>query len=263
MAHRTGPDGPDAAACERLLREIEAEMRATAASTGEGRLDPRVADALRRVPRQRFVPPDLAHRAWDNTPLPIGRGQTVSQPFIVALMTQLLRPRPTHRMLEVGAGSGYQAAVLAELVDRVVTLERIAALADAARRRLAGLGYGNVEVHVADGRTGWPEAAPYDGILVAAAAREIPEALVEQLAPGGRLVIPVGGEWGQELVLVEKGPDGGITRRRVLPVAFVPLLDGLDGVPAYEAQEGTKEEQGGRDERGRRHDVQADGGETQ
>ncbi len=255
--------GPGTAACERLLREIDAEMRLTGASTGEDRLDPRVAEALRRVPRERFVPPELAHRAWDNAPLPIGKGQTISQPFIVALMTQLLHPRPTHRVLEVGAGSGYQAAVLAELVDRVVTLERIAPLAEAARRRLAELGYGNVEVHVADGHTGWPQAAPYDGILVAAAAREIPEALVEQLAPGGRLVIPVGGEWGQELVLVEKDPEGGITRRRLLPVAFVPMLDGLDGVPAYEAQEGTEEEQGGRDERGRRHDAQADGGETQ
>ncbi len=228
-----GPRAPDDRdPRERLLREIAAEMRATGASTGEPTLDPRVAEALRRVPRERFVPPDLEARAWDNAPLPIGKGQTISQPFIVALMTQLLHPAPHHRVLEVGAGSGYQAAVLAELVDHVVTLERIAALAEAARRRLAELGYANVEVHVADGHAGWPARAPYDGILVAAAAHEVPEALVEQLAPGGRLVIPVGGDWGQALVLVEKDEAGGVTRRSVLPVAFVPMLDGLDGVPA-------------------------------
>jgi len=229
-------DAADRGAVERLLREIEAEMRATGASTGEPRLDPRIAEALRRVPRERFVPRELRHRAWSNAPLPIGEGQTISQPFIVALMTQLLHPRPHHRVLEVGAGSGYQAAVLAELVGEVITLERIAALAEAARRRLAELGYGNVEVHVADGHTGWPQAAPYDGILVAAAAREVPQALVDQLAPGGRLVVPVGGDWGQELILVEKGPDGGITRRNVLAVAFVPMLDGLEGVPAHPPQ---------------------------
>ena len=234
----TPQDGGGRDAVERLLREIEAEMRATGASTGEPRLDPRVAEALRRVPRERFVPPDLRHRAWDNAPLPIGEGQTISQPFIVALMTQLLHPEPHHRVLEVGAGSGYQAAVLAELVDEVVTLERIAALAEAAKRRLATLGYGNVTVEVADGHAGWPARAPYDGILVAAAASEVPEALVEQLAPGGRLVIPVGGSWGQELVLVEKAPGGAITRRGVLAVAFVPMLDGLDGVPTHEREEG-------------------------
>ncbi|MBI1356415.1 MAG: protein-L-isoaspartate(D-aspartate) O-methyltransferase [Acidobacteria bacterium] len=187
--------------------------------------DPRVLAAMREVPRDRFLPPSLAEQAYDDNPLPIGRGQTISQPYIVAYMSELLAVEPQHRVLEVGTGSGYQAALLSLLARRVYSIERIRPLAEAARRRLAELGYDNVEVRYGDGFEGWPEEAPFDRILVTAAPKTLPEALVEQLAPGGRLVAPVGGfEDAQTLIVVEKDEDGNVRRREDLPVRFVPML---------------------------------------
>jgi len=184
--------------------------------------------AMRTVPRHEFVPRSLRARAYDDAPLPIGLDQTISQPYVVALMTQLVRPRAGMRALEVGTGSGYQAAVLAEAGCRVWTIEIFAALATQARARLERLGYGAVAVRHGDGYLGWPEAAPFDAILVTAAADSIPPALLAQLAPGGRLVMPVGDvNAAQELVLVEKDERGALRERRVLPVRFVPLLRGI------------------------------------
>ncbi|HKJ71364.1 MAG TPA: protein-L-isoaspartate(D-aspartate) O-methyltransferase [Gammaproteobacteria bacterium] len=212
---------------ERLIRQIEDEARYSGDDSGRPRLSGRVLDAVRAVPREAFVPGNLAGQAYDNTPLPISEGQTISQPFIVALMTELLDPEPGDRVLEVGTGCGYQAAVLAELVAEVYSIEYLPALGESARERLGRLGYANVHLRVGDGRQGWPEAAPFDGILVTAGAHEVPPALVEQLAPGGRLVIPVGRAiWGQDLQVIEKEEGGGVTTRSVLPVAFVPLVGG-------------------------------------
>jgi len=207
-----------------LIAEIEAETRETSAWTGRDRLAPRVIAALCQVRRERFVPEREVARAYINAPLPIGCGQTISQPFIVALMTDLLDLRPVDRVLEVGTGSGYQAAVLAELAGEVFSTEVIPELADVAKHALAREGYGNVALRVGDGGHGWPEQAPFDAIIVTAAARSVPPALVEQLRPGGRLVIPVGAPRGdQELRLLRKSADGTVTSRAVLPVAFVPL----------------------------------------
>lgn len=173
------------------------------------------------------MPPAEAPRAYRNHPLPIGSGQTISQPYIVALSTELLAPRPEHVVLDVGTGSGYQAAVLAEVVRRVHSIEILPELAEGARARLRDLNYDNIEVRVGDGYQGWPEAAPFDGIVVAAAAPAVPEALVRQLKPGGRMVIPLGGAGEiQFLVLVTRRADGGADLRRVLPVRFVPLVPG-------------------------------------
>ncbi len=210
-----------------MLADIAAHAREAADFTRHPQISPRVLEAMARVPREAFVPEGLRGRAYWDSPLPIGEGQTISQPFIVALMTDLVRPHPRARVLDVGTGSGYQAAVLAELVDRVHSLEVVPRLAREAGERLRDLGYGNVETRAGDGRRGWPEAAPFDGIVVAAAADEVPGALVEQLRPGGRLVIPVkGGPYAQNLLLIEKGDDGGLDVREVLPVAFVPLVGG-------------------------------------
>lgn len=215
---------------QRLIRDIEQEVEATRCFTGVARLDDRVMAAMAAVERREFVPPDLEYRAYDNGPLPIGHGQTISQPFIVALMTDLLNPKATDTVLEVGAGSGYQAAILARVVKQVYTVEIVAPLAEEAAERLRRLGYANVAVRCGDGYAGWPEYAPFDGILVAAAAPHIPQPLVDQLKPGGRLVIPLGQPWGaQELLVIEKTADGGLNRRSVLPVAFVPLTGGLGG----------------------------------
>ena len=188
-------------------------------------LDPRVLDAMRAVPRHEFVPtPERAH-AYDDRPLPIGHGQTISQPYIVALMTDLLAVEPGDAVFELGTGSGYQAAVLAELGARVHTVEIVAPLAAAAAERLARLGYGGVAARAGDGYDGWPEHAPFDGIVVTAGADTIPPPLIEQLKPGGRMVIPVGrGVFGQDLTLVEKSASGEISKRVVLPVAFVPFM---------------------------------------
>jgi len=182
---------------------------------------------MAHVPRHEFVPRWDQRYAYENRPLSIGQGQTISQPYIVAAMTQMLRPRPDMRVLEIGTGCGYQAAVLAECVAEVWTVERIPELAEAAAARLKHLGYPNVHIRTADGALGWPKYAPYDGILVTAAAREIPSALIDQLAPGGRMVIPVGvGRYEQALTLVARNEEGEVSEERGLPVAFVPLITG-------------------------------------
>ncbi|MFH1807847.1 MAG: protein-L-isoaspartate(D-aspartate) O-methyltransferase [Pseudomonadota bacterium] len=187
--------------------------------------DPRVLDAMERVPRHCFVSPTLEREAYDDRPLPLGQGQTISQPYIVALTTQLARPTASARVLDVGTGSGYQAAVLGELVAEVYSVELLQALAGAAVQRLARLGYGNVTVACADGYQGWLEHAPYDLIVGAAAPLEIPRALIDQLAPGGRLVLPVGGA-DQELVVVEKRQDGSSRMSHGVAVRFVPMIRG-------------------------------------
>jgi protein-L-isoaspartate(D-aspartate) O-methyltransferase len=212
---------------QRLVEEIVAEVAETSRYLGKDALDPRVIEALATVPRHRFVPPELEHLAYDNGPLPIGHGQTISQPYIVAVMTDMLAPRPGDVVLEIGTGCGYQAAVLAGLVKQVYSIEYVPELATSAAERLARLGYGNVEVRAGDGWQGWPEHAPYDGIIVTAAASRVPEALVAQLKPGRRLVVPVG-EAGayQELLVVEKSLAGETHQRVTLPVAFVPMLGG-------------------------------------
>ncbi len=183
--------------------------------------------AMRTVPRHEFVPPDKRAQAYEDYPLPIGYDATISQPYIVALMTQLVRPRARMRVLEIGTGSAYQAAVLAEIGCRVWTIEIVEPLATAARARLRRLGYRGVEVRHGDGWAGWPDAAPFDAILVTAAADAIPPPLLAQLAPGGRLVMPVGAAGAdQDLVLVEKDSAGELSRRRITPVRFVPLRRG-------------------------------------
>ncbi|MCB1669755.1 MAG: protein-L-isoaspartate(D-aspartate) O-methyltransferase [Pseudomonadales bacterium] len=183
--------------------------------------------AMAAVARDQFVPDEYRLEAYTNRPLPIGHQQTISQPFIVALMTDLLETAPEQRILEIGTGSGYQAAILSRLVKDVYSIERLAELAESARQRLQTLGYHNVHVRCDDGSEGWPEAAPFDGIIVTAAASEIPAPLLDQLAPGGRLVIPIGRRWGpQELKLIRRSPAGDLETRSVLRVAFVPLLPG-------------------------------------
>jgi protein-L-isoaspartate(D-aspartate) O-methyltransferase len=189
--------------------------------------DDRVLEAMRAVPRERFVPEVLRARAYEDAALPIGAGQTISQPYMVAAICQALSLHGGEVVLDVGTGSGYQAAVLAELADEVHTIERVPELADGARRALAEAGYDRVHVHVGDGTLGLPGEAPFDAIAVAAAAPAIPESLYEQLAPFGRLVLPVGSRRGQELQLVVRSPEGPATIRSV-PCRFVPLL-GAEG----------------------------------
>lgn len=211
----------------RMVSEVQAMYAETQRETGFAAMSNEVARALGKVERHRLVPPGEASRAYHNHPLPIGSGQTISQPYIVALSTDLLRPKPTDTVLEVGTGSGYQAAVLAEIVSTVYSIEVIPALGNEARRRLAELGYRNIEVRIGDGYAGWPEKAPFDGIVVTAAAPRVPKALVDQLKPGGRMVIPVGGEMEiQYLNVLTKRADGGVDEKRVLPVRFVPLVPG-------------------------------------
>jgi protein-L-isoaspartate(D-aspartate) O-methyltransferase len=193
----------------------------------EGIRDEATLRAMRSVPRHEFVPPGLVGSAYENRPLPIGLGQTISQPYIVAYQTEVIRPRKDLKVLEVGTGSGYQAAVLAAAGTRVYSMEIFEELATSARRRLERLGY-RVTVRHGDGNFGWPEEAPFDAILVTAAASYVPPALVEQLKPGGRMVIPVGSIYGvQNLVQVDKDPSGTVRTRILLPVAFVPMLSGL------------------------------------
>jgi len=207
-----------------LLAELQRDAAATAASTGRSRFSAGVMAAIESVPRERFVPSRLVDAAYENRPLPIGHGQTISQPYIVALMTELLEVDRDDVVLEVGTGSGYQAAVLAKLVSRVKTIEIIRPLGESATKRLRQLGYQNVEVKLADGYYGWPEHAPFDGILVTAAGTSIPPPLVKQLKPGGRMVIPVGAPFQtQDLILVTKDAAGKVSTTSVLPVAFVPL----------------------------------------
>ncbi len=192
--------------------------------------DQRVLDAIRKVPRHRFVAPAQAASAYDDRPLSIGHGQTISQPYIVALMTQLADPQPGDRVLEIGTGSGYQAAVLAELAGEVYTIEIVEPLAAEATRRLKDLGYDNVEVRAGDGYAGWPEQAPFDIVMLTAAPGQVPQPLLDQLKPGGRLVAPVGSQLlGQELRLIEKRDDGSLRTTRVAPVRFVPFTRRPEG----------------------------------
>ncbi len=208
------------------MRAIHADVARNRQVLGRDHLSEPVAVAMAKVPRHEFVPEELRGNAYANHPLPIGHGQTISQPTIVAMMTDLLALGPEDHVLEVGTGSGYQAAVLSEVVERgqVFTIEIVSELARTARKRLANLGYRNVVVHSGDGYLGLPESAPFEGIMVTAAADEIPAPLLEQLKPGGRLVMPVGGQGEtQWLTLVSKDLEGEIDRRVVLPVRFVPL----------------------------------------
>jgi protein-L-isoaspartate(D-aspartate) O-methyltransferase len=209
---------------KQMLDDIARTTRDTRAETGRAELSPRVMEAIARVPRHKLVPAGDEANAYQNRPLSIGLGQTISQPFIVALMTDLLDAKPGDKILEVGTGSGYQAAVLAELGANVYTIEILEPLGREAAARLAQLGYKNVVTRIGDGYRGWPEQAPFDSIIVTAAAPDVPPALVEQLRPGGKLVIPVGQSSGaQTLYLIEKLKEGAFNRRAVLAVRFVPL----------------------------------------
>jgi len=211
----------------RMVAEIEAMYAETRSLTGLPAMSPRVRAALGKVERHRLVPPEQRSLAYRNHPLPIGQGQTISQPYIVALSTDLIAPQPQHAVLEVGTGSGYQAAVLAEVVRKVYSIELLEPLALAARKSLAELQYQNIEIRIGDGYKGWPEKAPFDAIVVTAAAPRVPEALLEQLKPGGRLVIPVGEAGGaQDLLLIVKTAEGKLERKSILPVRFVPLVPG-------------------------------------
>ena len=208
-----------------MLAEIEQEVEYTSRLIGKRRLAPAVMQAMGRVLREAFVPPDLQAYAYDNGPLPIGHGQTISQPYIVALMTDLLQLEPDHSVLEVGTGSGYQTAVLAELARKVFTMELIPELGEASRSRLQRLNYTTIEYRTGNGYLGWPEYAPYDAIIVTAAAPYIPQPLIDQLKPGGRLVLPVGQPYmHQELVVVTRDEQGETRTRDILGVSFVPLV---------------------------------------
>lgn len=207
----------------RMLEDIRREVIYTADETGLPSFHEAVMAAMASVPRARFVPQGLESAAFDNGPLPIGHGQTISQPYIVALMTELLRVGKESVVLEVGTGSGYQAAVLAALVRQVYSLELVPELASAAAERLQRLGYHNVEVRQGDGYHGWAEHAPYDGIIVTAAAPHIPQALIQQLRVGARLVIPVGDTYGPQRLMVVTRHKEGFEEQTILPVAFVPL----------------------------------------
>ena len=209
---------PFARAREQMVRE-DIESR--------GIHNRRVLDAMRKTPRHLFVPEPWRDRAYDDTPLPTSHGQTISQPYIVALMTELLEPAPHHKVLEIGTGSGYQAAVLSPLVAEVATIEIVPELGRSAAERLTQLGYKNVQVRVGDGYAGWPEKAPFDGIMLTAAPPDVPQALLDQLKPGGKLVAPVGRSvFDQELVVIDKTRDGKLRRRGVIPVRFVPMVRG-------------------------------------
>jgi protein-L-isoaspartate(D-aspartate) O-methyltransferase len=212
--------GALAAQAEDALAAARLKMVSTQLEA-RGIRDPRVLDAMRRVERHRFVPESLRHHAYQDRPLAIGHDQTISQPYIVAVMTEAARVKASDRVLEIGTGSGYQAAVLSVLAGQVYTIEIVEPLAREARARLEELGYRNVTVRAGDGYRGWPEKAPFDAILVTAAPPEIPQPLLDQLAVGGRLVAPIG-EGEQELVLVERTA-AGLQRRRIVPVRFVPM----------------------------------------
>jgi protein-L-isoaspartate(D-aspartate) O-methyltransferase len=209
---------------DRMVSEIATDARATARHTGRPAFSDRVMAAMRKVERHRFVPADQVPHAYENRPLPIGAGQTISQPYIVALMTDLLDLKPTDVVLEVGTGSGYQAAVMAELVKHVYTIEIVAAVGRQGAAALANAGYRNITTRIGDGYHGWPERAPFDAIIVTAAPAAIPEPLIDQLKPLGRMIVPIGASGAtQALVLVEKHADGSTTTRQTLPVRFVPL----------------------------------------
>ena len=208
-------DGDWRSACDAMVRQtIEAR----------GVLDPDVLRAMREVPRHAFVPSDARDHAYEDRPLPLSKGQTISQPYMVAALAEAARIGPGKRVLDVGTGSGYQAAVLAELGAEVYSIERIQSLCNNARIVLQATGYERVQLRCADGKKGWPEAAPFDAVLVAAAARHVPEPLIDQLAPGGRLLIPIGENDNQELVMLEHMPWGEIRRQTLMRVLFVPLV---------------------------------------
>jgi protein-L-isoaspartate(D-aspartate) O-methyltransferase len=210
-----------------LLAEIDQEARQTADLTGRSAFSSRVMDALAAVPRHKFVREDEETLAYVNGPLPIGYNQTISQPYIVALMTDLLELDEGSTVLEIGTGSGYQTAILAEIAMQVYSIEIIAALADNARKVLQDLGYTNILIKSGDGYHGWPEYSPFDRIIVTAASETIPEPLLQQLKPEGRLVIPIGDRiHGQELTLVTRDKDGRLTSKNILPVIFVPFTRG-------------------------------------
>jgi protein-L-isoaspartate(D-aspartate) O-methyltransferase len=212
---------------QRMIADIEDDVRATARYINKKSFNKRVMQAMDTVPRHQFVHERLHSVAYENRPLPIGYGQTISQPYIVALMTDLLQPQPEHRVLEIGTGSGYQAAVLSKLVGHVYSIEIIEELGKSSTQKLSQPGYDNIETRIADGYTGWSEHAPFDGIIVTAAISHIPLPLVQQLKKGGRMVIPVGTRFQtQYLTLVEKDMQGTVTTRQVLPVAFVPFTGG-------------------------------------
>lgn len=207
-----------------LVSLIRDDVVMASAFLEQGSLDERVLDAIGKVPRHEFVPDDQRPYAYENRPLPIGYGQTISQPYIVAIMTDLLKPKKTGRVLEIGTGSGYQAAILAELVDSVYTIEIVEELAATAAGNLKRTGYDTVYTRTGDGYYGWETQAPFDGIIVTAVASHIPPPLIKQLKPGGRMIIPVGGQFMmQYLTLVIKDFDNKVTTRQILPVRFVPL----------------------------------------
>jgi protein-L-isoaspartate(D-aspartate) O-methyltransferase len=209
---------------QELVNLIKDDVEMTSAFLDQGSLDDRVLDAIAKVPRHEFVPDDQRSYAYENRPLSIGCGQTISQPYIVAVMTDLLKPKKTDRVLEIGTGSGYQAAILAELVDNVYTIEIVKELGEQAADHLKKSAYNTVHTRIGDGYYGWETEAPFDGIIVTAVASHIPPPLIKQLKPGGRMVIPVGGQFMmQYLVLVTKDVDNKITTRQILPVRFVPL----------------------------------------
>lgn len=211
---------------QQMLSDIEWEVKLTRNMIGKAALSDRVMAAMKHVPRHKFIPDALREYAYQNGPVPIGFGQTISQPYIVALMSDLLNTKPSDIVLEIGTGSGYQAAILSELVRQVYSIEVIEDLATMARAHLHELGYNNIDVRTGDGNLGWPEHAPYDGIIVTAAAPHIPQALTDQLRTGARLVIPLGLPYSaQELMVVEKKPDGEIETQEILDVAFVPLVE--------------------------------------
>ena len=221
---------PTLASGQQLRADRFREQRLAMAAhiAAQGVADSATLRAMRTVPRHEFVPSRYRATAYGDHPLPIGYGQTISQPYIVAYMTEILRPEPGMKVLEVGTGSAYQAAVLAEIGCEVYTVEIFEALAGAARERLERLGYAGVTVRHADGHHGWIEAAPFDAIIVTAAAGYIPPTLIEQLKPSGRMIIPVGSVYGvQSLILVEKGTGDEVRTRSLLPVRFVPMLEGL------------------------------------
>jgi len=223
LANR-GTAGPPitASGADPYVMERQQMVTSQLVSAGRGITNARVLSAMCKVPRHEFVPPPLRAQAYEDHPLPIGYGQTISQPFIVAFMTQELDPKPSNRVLEIGTGSGYQAAVLAELVAEVFTIEIVQDLATRAAADLARLGYTNVHVRAGDGYKGWSEAAPFDSIIVTCAPERVPQPLIDQLKDGGRVVIPLGPLWNQELVRLRK-QGGKLEQHAVLPVQFVPM----------------------------------------
>jgi protein-L-isoaspartate(D-aspartate) O-methyltransferase len=225
-----GASDPYAPLREELVQEVQDQVAMLGDELGFDRLDPAVAQAMRRVPRHAFVPRPLRFESYGNHPLPIGYGQTISQPFIVAIMSDLLDVKPGDKVYELGTGSGYQAAVLGEMGVKVWSVEIVPELAARAEETLDRLGYGDVHVRAGDGYQGWPEAAPFDAVIMTAALDHVPPPLVEQLRPGGRLVMPIGDTpWGQQLVVMEKTADGRLERRDLLPVRFVPVTgDGAE-----------------------------------